>query len=89
MEKIFVTYKELKTRFLEICAIISEITGFQENRIKPTTTVNYEIGADGFDAWELLDVVVKEYNLNYNNFTLTDYYSQIQNLLTLFGIPPF
>lgn len=70
-----VPFGELRNRFNEIRIIVSDISGYELNRIYPSTTINNDIGVDGQDAWDILDAVGERFDMTDRGFELTHYFS--------------
>jgi len=49
----------------EVIAIVSEQTGVPIEKIDETTLIEENLGATGDDAWEILEALYEQYNIDY------------------------
>jgi acyl carrier protein len=75
---LYLNPSEAKNRIKTVRRIVSEYSGVHERKIKLRSALNNDLGIDGQDSWELLEVCEKEFGIKKENFNLTDYFSNTE-----------
>ena len=65
----------------ELRSIISEETGNPLNKIKPDSKLVSELGIDGDDGYELMELLANKYNVDLSNIDFLRFSPRLDNIL--------
>ena len=75
MEVLSISYSELKTIRQEVLRIVEEQTGYSEKEINLNSEIEEDLVCTGDDASELLENVQKRFDIDFQGFEFSKFFS--------------
>ncbi len=75
MEVLSISYSELKTIRQEVLRIVEEQTGYSEKEINLNSEIEEDLGCTGDDASELLENLQKRFDIDFQGFEFSKFFS--------------